>query len=90
MSDYNWEPKPAALAAAEQTADEPADKAVPFKPVGGSSKPFSKYPEHQAAPAPVRGRTTEGEEPKLHSKAWVHTASNHSDATRSIVRMNIH
>lgn len=91
MSDYAWESRPAApeTDAAEELRGDAAEKAAPFKAGCASSQPFSKYPEHLAAPPPATIKSANNDEAKLHSRAWVQTASSRSDATRSIVRMNI-
>lgn len=87
MSDYDTElPEPAALT----TSDATVEKLEPFRPGTASSRPFNKYPEHFSTPAAAKNtRKAAEDQSSLHSRSWIHTASNHSCATRSIVKMNI-
>lgn len=64
---------------------------TPFRPPHGGGKPFSPHPEHepmQLAAAATASDIDDGNK-GMHGRPWIHTASNHSGATRSIVGMNV-
>jgi hypothetical protein len=64
---------------------------TPFKPPHGGGKTFSPHPEHepmQLAAAAAASDIDDGDK-GMHGRPWIHTASNHSGATRSIVGMNV-
>lgn len=88
MSDYETGLRPPAALA---TTDAAVEKLEPFRPGASSTQPFNKYPEHYSTPAATvaKNRHEADGQDSLHSRSWIHTASNHSCATRSIVKMNI-
>jgi hypothetical protein len=69
--------------------DNPAT--TPFRPPHGGGKAFNPHPEHEPMQlaAAVAGSDMDDGDKGMHGRPWIHTASNHSGATRSIVGMNV-
>jgi hypothetical protein len=64
---------------------------TPFRPPHGGGRAFSPHPEHEPMqlPAAAPASDIDDGDKGMHGRPWIHTASNHSGATRSIVGMNI-
>lgn len=103
VGEFEWQPRPSEAPAAQQAggeggdATEAAAAAAPFRPAASPKKgpmaTLSRYPEYLHDPKTLKAEAAAAERKagraKMSGAGWRPNGCDKSDATRSIVRMNL-